>query len=107
MQLSIFGNTMNNNIWGSQSFSSKVKITLSRSYPRVPSNEGRTLVSVISEGSTSVRAILKGKATTSHLSSRTKQSRVMADDSSDESGAEGKHIMRIDLLSTLSFPQAP
>ncbi|KAM7484764.1 hypothetical protein LguiA_000773 [Lonicera macranthoides] len=103
MQLSIFGSTVNNNIWGSQSFSSKVKTTLSRSYPRVPSNEGRTLISVRSEGSTSVRTILKGKATTSHLSSRTKQSRVMADDSSDESGAEDEHIVRIDSPSTLSF----
>lgn len=94
---------MNNNIWGSRNFSSKVKTTLSRSYPRVPSNEERTLVSVRSEGSTSVRAILKGKATTSHVNSRTKESRVMADDSSDESGAEDEHIVIIDSPSTLSF----
>lgn len=82
----------------------------SLSYPRFPSSKGRPLVSAKSEGSSTLgknnevpeRKGHSPKPPAKSLSTRT--SRVL-DYSSDESGVEDEHIVRIDSPSTLSFQQ--
>uniref|UniRef100_A0A5B7A4E3 Cyclic nucleotide-binding domain-containing protein n=1 Tax=Davidia involucrata TaxID=16924 RepID=A0A5B7A4E3_DAVIN len=111
MQLSIFGSMVNNNRWhASSSKRSQIKPSHSVSYPKVPSNHGRPLVSIRSEGSSTVRKKLEvreliGQNSTSQLQSSSTKERVR-DDSSDESGAEDELIVRIDSPSSLSFRQA-
>ncbi|XP_059649760.1 sodium/hydrogen exchanger 7 isoform X2 [Cornus florida] len=112
MQLSIFGSMVNNTRWsGRNSLSRKVNPSHSLSYPEVPSNHVRPLVSVRSEGPTMTRKNLEVKELAGQnlmhqtQSSRTKESHVM-DDSSDESGVEDELVVRIDSLSRLSFRQA-
>ncbi|XP_008220964.1 PREDICTED: sodium/hydrogen exchanger 8 isoform X1 [Prunus mume] len=86
------------------------------SYPSVPSYHGRPLVSVRSEGATTVRKNLEVRKFTGQMSppepgeqSRDPQkSRVVVEDySSDESGGEDDVIVRIDSPSRLSFRHAP
>ncbi|CAN6727945.1 unnamed protein product [Malus baccata var. baccata] len=85
---------------------------VSYSYPSVPSHHNRPLVSVRSEGATTVRKdyeVRKFTAQTSLLgqqSTEPNKSHVV-NDSSDESGGEDDVIVRIDSPSRLSFCQAP
>ncbi|KAL3502151.1 hypothetical protein ACH5RR_036600, partial [Cinchona calisaya] len=108
LQLSIFGSMINNAPWRARGFSGTVKLKPfhSHSYPRVPSNRVRPLVSVKSEGSSTIRKKLQvseGKSQIRDSSLKEKQDR---DDSSDESGAEDEHIVSIDSPSRLSFHHA-
>ncbi|PSR91013.1 Sodium/hydrogen exchanger 7 like [Actinidia chinensis var. chinensis] len=113
MQLSVFGSMVNQPRWRPRNFRTTInaKPTHSLSYPRVPSSRGRTLVSVRSEGSTTVR---KNLDTQKHeaqnpapelQTSSAKVSRII-NDWSDESGTEDELIIRIDSPSRLSFRQA-
>ncbi|ONI31919.1 hypothetical protein PRUPE_1G339200 [Prunus persica] len=86
------------------------------SYPSVPSYHGRPLVSVRSEGATTVRKNLEVRKFTGQMSppepgerSRDphKSHAVVEDYSSDESGGEDDVIVRIDSPSRLSFRRAP
>ena len=85
----------------------------SRSYSRVPPpTESRRLISVKSEGSTTVRKNVNvGEIASESLIAPRENpdpndTREM-DYSSDESGGEDEHIVRIDSPSTLSFPRVP
>nr|XP_043623199.1 sodium/hydrogen exchanger 8-like [Erigeron canadensis]XP_043623200.1 sodium/hydrogen exchanger 8-like [Erigeron canadensis]XP_043623201.1 sodium/hydrogen exchanger 8-like [Erigeron canadensis] len=85
------------------------KSSHSRSYPRAPPTESRRLISVRSEGSTTVRkevSVGSGSLIGPHKNSDANDVREM-DYSSDESGGEDEHIVRIDSPSTLSFPRDP
>ncbi|KAI7993938.1 Sodium/hydrogen exchanger 7 [Camellia lanceoleosa] len=91
---------------------SQVKSSHSLSYPAVPSSLRKVLVSVRSEGSTTVRnhnrefkKVTEQNPETPLRSSNTQKSPVIDDDSSDESGAEDELIVRIDSPSRLSFRQ--
>ncbi|XP_028067608.1 sodium/hydrogen exchanger 8 isoform X1 [Camellia sinensis] len=91
---------------------SQAKSSHSLSYPAVPSSLGKVLVSVRSEGSTTVRnhnrefkKVTEQNPETPLRSSNTQRSPVIDDDSSDESGAEDELIVRIDSPSRLSFRQ--
>lgn len=86
------------------------------SYPSVPSYHDRPLVSVRSEGATTVRKNLEVRKFTGKMSppepgeqSRDPhKSRVVVEDySSDESGGEDDVIVKIDSPSRLSFRHAP
>ncbi|CAN6549729.1 unnamed protein product [Malus baccata var. baccata] len=82
------------------------------SYPTVPSYHGRPLVSVRSEGATTVRKNLevrkfRGPTNPPGQQSTDPYKSHVVEDSSDESGGEDDVIVRIDSPSTLSFPQAP
>lgn len=104
------------NIRHTRSFprSRSVKPTHSLSYPSVPSVRARSLVSVKSEGSTTLRKKLdvqenKQESTASHSQRkelRLNESHATRDDLSDDSGCEDEHIVRIDSPSGLSFRQA-
>lgn len=106
MQLSIFGSMINNTRVHALSFpGDQEKSSHSLSYPRFPASKGRPFVSAKSEGSSTLGKNIKGhgpKPPAQSLSTRT--TRVL-DYSSDESGAEEEHIVRIDSPSTLSFQQ--
>lgn len=113
MQLSIYGSMITNSRWRAETsaWTSQVKASHSLSYPRVSSNYVRPLVSVRSEGSTTVRknldvGELKGQTPILPLQSSSKKESRDMDYSSDESGGEDEHIVRIDSPSTLSFRQA-
>lgn len=87
----------------------RIKPSHSLSYPRVPSAHQRPMVSVKSEGSTTLRRKLDmqeesnlSRLEKSHLNG----SQARRDDSSDDSGGEDEHIVRIDSPSRLSFRQA-
>lgn len=91
---------------------SQAKSSHSFSYPAVPSSLGKVLVSVRSEGSTTVRnhnrefkKVTEQNPETPLRSSNTQKSPVIDDDSSNESGAEDELIVRIDSPSRLSFRQ--
>ncbi|CAK9163719.1 unnamed protein product, partial [Ilex paraguariensis] len=112
MQLSIFGSMIRNSRSRPQSLpSNQLKLSYSQSYPAVPSNHGRPLVSVRSEGSTTVRNNLEVQQRlvrnpTSQLPSSSMKESPIEDNSGDESGPEDEHIIRIDSPSSLSFRQA-
>ncbi|XP_076893552.1 sodium/hydrogen exchanger 8-like [Bidens hawaiensis] len=82
------------------------KSSHSKSYPWVPPTERRGLISVRSEGSTSVRKKVNVGSESLIGPDDTNDSHEM-DYSSDESGGEDEHIVRIDSPSTLSFARAP
>ncbi|XP_057477660.1 sodium/hydrogen exchanger 7 isoform X3 [Actinidia eriantha] len=113
MQLSVFGSMVNQPRWRPRNFRTTInaKPTHSLSYPRVPSSRGRTLVSVRSEGSTTVRTNLDAQKHEAQnpapelQTSSAKVSRII-NDWSDESGTEDELIIRIDSPSRLSFRQA-
>lgn len=94
--------------------SSRVKPTHSLSYPRVPSVPAkRPMVSVKSEGANTLRTKFNiqeneraGNAPERKELHRD-ESRAKRDESSDDSGGEEEHIVRIDSPSRLSFRQAP
>ncbi|KAK2965023.1 hypothetical protein RJ639_029518 [Escallonia herrerae] len=105
MQLSMFGSMISKPRWCGRSYSS---IQVKPSYPGVPTDHGRPLVSVRSEGSSTVRRngeLKREPSNPSVPSSSTKDNRVK-DCSSDESDAEDEHIVRIDSPSNLSFRHA-
>ncbi|KAK1387163.1 Salt overly sensitive 1 [Heracleum sosnowskyi] len=103
MQLSMYGSMIDNTRLHARSSRGKnKKSSHSLSYPRVISPEGQPLVYAKSEGAATL-----GKVPTSKPpvpSSSTTKTHGM-DYSSDESGAEDEHIVRIDSPSTLSFRQ--
>lgn len=73
----------------------------SKSYPRVPSSQGQSLPYAKSEGATMLGKVASPKPPVPS-SSTTKP--LVTDYSSDESGGEDEHIVRIDSPSRLSFP---
>ncbi|KAH6790352.1 sodium proton exchanger [Perilla frutescens var. frutescens] len=116
MQLSIYGSTINLRRRRIRSFlrsGTRVKPSHSRSYPRVPSAPTCPMVSVKSEGSTTLRKKfdIQENKQESNASERKElrlnESGARRDDSSDDSGCEDEHIVRIDSPSRLSFRQVP
>ncbi|XP_022891851.1 sodium/hydrogen exchanger 7-like [Olea europaea var. sylvestris] len=109
MQLSIFGGMIDNNRrrrHGSFPRFTGVKPSHSLSYPRVPSNGARRLVSVRSEGSSTLRKkhdVQESKQENTAQDLQLQESHARDDSSDDESGAEDEHIVRIDSPSRLSF----
>ncbi|KAK9065117.1 hypothetical protein SSX86_016500 [Deinandra increscens subsp. villosa] len=101
MQLSMYGSMISD-----ERESPSGLPTHSRSYPRVPPTEGRGLITVRSEGSATVRKNVNVGTESLVGPDDANHSREM-DYSSDESGGEDEHIVRIDSPSTLSFPRAP
>nr|ADK91080.1 SOS1 [Bruguiera gymnorhiza] len=108
MQLSIFGSMVDVG-WRANSLpSNQVQRSQSHMLLRAASSHGRPLVSVQSEGSVKTNLgtrKFKAKAPTSPLQSTEGESHAI-DNSSDESGAEDEHIVRIDSPSSLCFRQA-
>ncbi|KAI3717522.1 hypothetical protein L1987_69197 [Smallanthus sonchifolius] len=110
MQLSMYGSMISNERQSLRDEVSKApkKPSHSKSYPRVPPTESRALISVRSEGSATVRKNVNmgSESLIGPDPDNTNDSHEM-DYSSDESGGEDEHIVRIDSPSTLSFPRAP
>ncbi|KVH97084.1 hypothetical protein Ccrd_000816 [Cynara cardunculus var. scolymus] len=111
MQLSMYGSMVSRGSRTSPNELAKPskKPSHSRSYPIVPPTFSRQLISVRSEGSTTVTKVgetAREPLTAPRGNTDTIDTREM-DYSSDESGAEDEHIVRIDSPSTLSFPRAP
>ncbi|CAA0811542.1 Sodium/hydrogen exchanger 7 [Striga hermonthica] len=113
MQLSIYGSMIN--IGGRRTRSRRVRPAYSVSYPRVPSNHTqRLMVSSKSEGSATLCTRLDGREDSNkkQIVSRNEElhhnnkNRATRDESSDDSGCEDEHIVRIDSPSKLSFYQA-
>ncbi|KAL8157682.1 sodium/hydrogen exchanger 8-like [Apium graveolens] len=103
MQLSMYGSMIDSPRQRAQSsFRNKEKSSHSKSYPRVPSSPGQSLPYAKSEGATGLGKVAIPKPPVP--SSSTTKPRA-TDSSSDESGNEDEHIVRIDSPSTLSFPQ--
>ncbi|WOH15660.1 hypothetical protein DCAR_0935203 [Daucus carota subsp. sativus] len=112
MQLSMYGSMIDNTRLHAQSSrGNNEKSSHSLSYPRVLSPEGQPLVYAKSEG-----AATFGKMPTTATSGKVPDGKTPVpsssttkthgmDYSSDESGTEDEHIVRIDSPSTLSFPQ--
>ncbi|XP_020547393.1 sodium/hydrogen exchanger 7 isoform X2 [Sesamum indicum] len=115
LQLSIYGSMVNIGGRRTRSFPRRrrAKASQSLSYPRVPSGHAPAMVSVKSEGSTTLRKKLHMHESkpeshlTQHEELHLNESRATRDDSSDDSGCEDEHIVRIDSPSRLSFRQAP
>ncbi|XP_057962922.1 sodium/hydrogen exchanger 8 [Malania oleifera] len=109
MWLSIFG-SMVDHPWHTRR-STQVRLPRSMSYPRSPSNDGRPLVSIRSEGVATMRKNLVARNFIAQnpapplQSAGTKKSYII-EDSSDESGADDEVIVTIDSPSRLSFRQA-
>ncbi|KAJ9546903.1 hypothetical protein OSB04_019446 [Centaurea solstitialis] len=115
MQLSMYGSMISNKRRGSRTSPNPNVVAKpsknpshSRSYPTVRPPDGRQLTSVRSEGYTAVTKVevAREPLTAPRGNSDTIDTREM-DYSSDESGGEDEHIVRIDSPSTLSFPHAP
>ncbi|KAL6505913.1 Son of sevenless 1 [Orobanche hederae] len=114
MQLSIFGSMINMGGQGTRSSPRNRRIirpTHSVSYPSVPTVHARPMYSVKSEGSDTLGTKLdmqenKKKQNSSQYEKwRLNRSHAARDDSSDESGCEDEHIVRIDSPSKLFFRQ--
>nr|UTD53590.1 Na+/H+ exchanger 7 [Casuarina glauca] len=109
MQLSIYGSMVDiRRCPRSFPRRSLIKQAHSLSYPTVPLHPGRRLVSVKSEGAANVRRNLGMRKLTGNLTPGEGQSKDLREShvvegSSDESGAEDEHIVRIDSPSRLSF----
>ncbi|PON63828.1 hypothetical protein TorRG33x02_275380 [Trema orientale] len=110
MHLSIYGSTVNiRRHIQSYPGSNLVKPLHSVSYPTMPLDQGRPLVSVRKERYATVRKNLEGKNFTGEIISKPLQSTASKEnrvpkDSSDDFGAD-EFIVRIDLPSRLSFRQ--
>ncbi|KAL3830717.1 hypothetical protein ACJIZ3_019519 [Penstemon smallii] len=109
MQLSMFGSMINIGRRRPRSFPRRevlVKPSHSRSCPRIHSIHPRSMVSVKSEGSTTLRKKLdmqeNKQENNGSLLYETNATRI---ESSDDSGCEDEHIIRIDSPSRLSFHQ--
>lgn len=112
MQLSIYGSTIKDAPLRRQSFQGNTIGNPSHfhSYPRVPlGQEQRSLTSVKSEGSTTVRKRIEAEVVRKELlpPSHSRQPSRARDDSGSESGGEDDFVVRIDSPSKLSFRQAP
>lgn len=112
MQLSKYGSTINLRRRHTRSFlrSSRVKPPHSLSYPSVPSVPTRPMVSVKSEGSATMRRKFdiqenKQEANAPERKEMSLNESHARDNSSDDSGCEDEHIVRIDSPSRLSFRQ--
>ncbi|XP_055819135.1 sodium/hydrogen exchanger 8 isoform X1 [Solanum dulcamara] len=110
MQLNIFGSMISNTRSRPRSFPgiSAAKFSHSLSYPEVRSDRAQTLVSARSEGSTTLRKMAQVQGenkdnTIQHPSPPIEESHVR-EDSSDDSGGEDEHLIRID-SGRPSFPQ--
>lgn len=102
---------INNTRAHAQSYPGKQgKPSYSFSYPRFPPSKGSSLVGGKSEGSSTLGKNIEVRERKGHgpeptaEASSARTSRVL-DYSTDESGAEDEHIVRIDSPSTLSFRQ--
>ncbi|XP_031110649.1 sodium/hydrogen exchanger 8 isoform X2 [Ipomoea triloba] len=103
MQLSIFGSKVKRRV-PSFTRNNKTKPSLSRSYPNIRSNYARPLVSARSEGSCTMSKHAEAPRYKKERHSVTERPvREARGESSDESGCEDEHIVRIDSPSTLSF----
>ncbi|XP_047330255.1 sodium/hydrogen exchanger 8 [Impatiens glandulifera] len=99
MQLSIYGSMVDRSFGRHPSHS--------HSYPMVSSNEEQTIVSVKSEGSSTVRRNLEVRKMKRPSPAPGQQSSIRKkDSSSDDSGPEDELIIMIDSPSRLSFHQA-
>ncbi|WCJ33702.1 Sodium/hydrogen exchanger 7 [Euphorbia peplus] len=111
MQLSIFGSMVDVQQRMNKSSSSLVKRVRSMPFTKAASFNGHPLITVKSEGSTTVRKSLPVRKLTWRDPAATQQNAAdkndyqIVDDSSDESGGEDEHIVRIDSPSRLSFRQ--
>ncbi|KAL8249031.1 hypothetical protein R6Q59_005899 [Mikania micrantha] len=104
MQLSMYGSMISNE--RQSPATSPKKSSHSKSYPRISPTEKRGLTTVRSEGYATVnKNVNVGTESLVGLDDAT-HSHAM-DYSSDESGGEDEHIVRIDSPSTLSFTRAP
>ncbi|KAL2233228.1 UNVERIFIED_CONTAM: Sodium/hydrogen exchanger 7, partial [Sesamum indicum] len=100
LQLSIYGSMVNIGGRRTRSFPRRrrAKASQSLSYPRVPSGHAPAMVSVKSEGSTTLRKKLHMHESkpeshlTQHEELHLNESRATRDDSSDDSGCEDEHI---------------
>ncbi|KAL3652883.1 Son of sevenless 1 [Castilleja foliolosa] len=112
MQLSVYGSMIN--IRGRRNQHSpknrRVRPSHSVSYPNVPSVHARPLVSIKSEGSTTLHTRLDMQKNKKQCNVpqdddelRLNKNRTKGDDSSDDSGCDDEHIIRIDSPSKLSF----
>ncbi|GLU10794.1 hypothetical protein SLE2022_275760 [Rubroshorea leprosula] len=110
MQLSIFGSTVESKPRGRSFTRVRPETSSSLSYPRIPLSPGRPLISVRSEGAATLRKNLvrnlAGQDPAAPMLSREDKKGQITNDSSDESGDENEHVIRIDSPSTLSFCQA-
>ncbi|XP_076883383.1 sodium/hydrogen exchanger 8-like [Bidens hawaiensis] len=107
MQLSMYGSMISNERHSPRDEAKpSTKSSHSKSYPRVLPTERRGLISVRSEGSTSISKKVNVGSESLIGPDDTNDSHEM-DYSSDESGGEDEHIVRIDSPSTLSFARAP
>lgn len=110
MQLSIYGSMISDTRRRARSFPriGEAKTSHSQSYPEVPSNRAQRLVSVRSEGSTTLQkngqAQGENKDVRIQVPSEPIEESHAREDSSDDSGAEDEHLIRID-SSRPSFPQ--
>ncbi|KAF3430996.1 hypothetical protein FNV43_RR25726 [Rhamnella rubrinervis] len=111
MQLSIYGSMVGIRR-RARSFPrcSSIQPSHSVSHPNISSNQGRPLVCVRSEGSSTLRKKLEARKFSETYTSAPQQSADpkeshVVDASSDESGAEDELVVRIDSPSTLSFRQ--
>nr|QBF58650.1 plasmalemma Na+/H+ antiporter [Lycium ruthenicum] len=112
MQLNIFGSMISNTRKHARShprIDLAANASHSQSYPEVPLNQGRTLTSVKSEGSHTLRqkAQVQGENTDISVpfpTSTTIEENQAREDSSDDSGGEDEHLIRID-SGRPSFPQ--
>lgn len=110
MQLSIFGSMISNTRRRPRSFHgiSAAKTSHSQSFPEVRPDRAKTLTSVRSEGSTTMRkkAEMQGenKDISIRLPSALAEESHRQDYSSDDSGGEDEHLVRID-SGRPSFPQ--
>ncbi|XP_021598719.1 sodium/hydrogen exchanger 8 isoform X3 [Manihot esculenta] len=112
MQLSIFGSMVDWEWRSQRSSSSLVNRSHSMPFSRTASLQGRPVVSVRSEGSTTLSKNLQVRRFSRYVLApppkRTDANESHAlDDSSDESGDEDNHVIRIDSPSRLSFHLAP
>ncbi|KAJ8574253.1 hypothetical protein K7X08_026058 [Anisodus acutangulus] len=114
MQLNIFGSMINNTRSHARSFpridvANAANASHSQSYPEVPSNRGRLLTSVKSEGSNTLRKKAQVQGENKDISIQLPPSGPIEEsrareDSSDDSGGEDEHLIRID-SGRPSFPQ--
>ncbi|KAL6543894.1 Son of sevenless 1 [Orobanche gracilis] len=114
MQLSIFGSMINMRGQGTRSSPRNRRIirpTHSVSYPSVPTFHARPMYSVKSEGPAMLGTKLdtqennKKQSSSQYEKWHLNRSHEARDDSSDESGCEDEHIVRIDSPSKLFFRQ--
>ncbi|GKU97567.1 hypothetical protein SLEP1_g10703 [Rubroshorea leprosula] len=110
MRLSIFGSTVESKPRGRSFTRVRPETSSSLSYPRIPLSPDRPLISVRSKGAATLRKNLvrnlAGQDPAPPMLSREDKEGQITNDSSDESGDENEHVIRIDSPSTLSYRHA-